>query len=74
MLIDRKLLRFYAVLSSAVFVKAAIIAGGIFGGIALDKKFDTSPIFLVIGLFLGMGLGVYWMYHYIKRTKIWKDM
>lgn len=34
---------------------------GYYGGNWLDKKFGTSPIFLVIGLLLGTGLAFYSM-------------
>jgi len=40
------------------------IVGGIWGGIWLDKKLETSIIFTLIGLFLGLGvafLGTYRM-------------
>ena len=35
---------------------------GIFGGIFLDKKFDSKPLFTLIGIFLGLifsAVGVY---------------
>jgi ATP synthase protein I len=30
------------------------IVGGVFSGLWLDGKFDTQPIFLIIGLILGL--------------------
>jgi len=40
------------------------IAGGIIGGVWLDRKLETSIIFTLVGLFLGLGvafLGTYRM-------------
>ncbi|MCK6259212.1 AtpZ/AtpI family protein [Fictibacillus sp. WQ 8-8] len=34
---------------------------GLFGGMWLDRFTGTSPLFLIIGLFLGLGAGVYGM-------------
>lgn len=44
------------------FYIAIAIVGGIWGGHWLDEKFNTNPLLLIIGLFLGIavaGLGVY---------------
>jgi ATP synthase protein I len=32
---------------------------GIFGGRWIDRQFDTEPLFLIIGLLLGLATGVY---------------
>ena len=43
---------------------AICIVGGVWGGVWLDEKLDTSPLFLLIGLVLGLviaGAGVYRM-------------
>lgn len=40
---------------------------GIFGGMFLDKKIGTAPLFLIIGLFIGLGAGVYAMIKLINR-------
>ena len=40
------------------------VAGGIIGGVWLDKKLETSIVFTLVGLFLGLGvafLGTYRM-------------
>jgi F0F1-type ATP synthase assembly protein I len=40
------------------------IAGGIIGGVWLDRKLETSIVFTLVGLFLGLGvafLGTYRM-------------
>ena len=41
---------------------AICIVGGVWGGVLLDEKLGTSPLFLLIGLMLGLviaGAGVY---------------
>ncbi len=43
---------------------AFCIVGGVWGGVWLDDKLGTSPLFLLIGLMLGIGAagaGVYRM-------------
>ena len=43
---------------------AICIVGGVWGGVWLDDKLGTSPLFLLIGLMLGIaiaGAGMYWM-------------
>jgi ATP synthase protein I len=40
---------------------------GIFGGMWLDKKSHLSPLFLIIGLLLGLFVGVYNTIVLIKR-------
>lgn len=41
---------------------------GYFGNL-LDKKTGNGPIFLLLGLFLGLGLGFYNMYKVIKNME-----
>jgi len=48
----------------AGFYIVACILGGILGGLWLDKKLNTEPIFLLVGLVLGLVVaswGVYQM-------------
>ena len=43
---------------------AICIVGGVWGGVWLDEKLETSPLLLLIGLMLGIGVagaGVYRM-------------
>ena len=37
----------------------ACLVGGIVGGIWLDGQIGTTPLFLLIGLFAGLGLAFY---------------
>ncbi|WP_461201756.1 AtpZ/AtpI family protein [Anoxybacillus sp. TBDG-1] len=38
---------------------AGSILVGIFGGRFVDERFSTEPLFLIIGLLLGLAAGVY---------------
>ncbi len=40
---------------------------GIFLGLWLDKEMDTAPLFLIIGLFLGLGIGIYAMMRSVRH-------
>ena len=45
---------------------------GVIAGLWIDNKFDTKPIFMMIGLFLGLivaGYGVYQMLLPLLRNK-----
>ncbi|WP_297989587.1 AtpZ/AtpI family protein [Anoxybacillus sp.] len=39
---------------------------GIFGGRFVDERFDTEPLFLIVGLLLGLAAGVYAMIRLIR--------
>ncbi|MDQ0226747.1 AtpZ/AtpI family protein [Metabacillus niabensis] len=40
---------------------------GIFGGKWLDHHFKTEPLFLVVGLLLGLATGIYAMYKLVHH-------
>ncbi len=69
MFVDPKWIRFASVLSTTVMVKAAIIVGFLYGGMELDKKFETSPILMFVGLVVGTSLGFVWLFFNVKRLK-----
>lgn len=46
---------------------AGLIVGG-FCGYILDKMLNISPLFLIIGLILGFGLGFYIFYKELMRS------
>ena len=50
-----------ALMSAIVSQLVGSILIGIFAGRWLDGKWDTEPIFLIIGLLLGLAAGVYSM-------------
>lgn len=52
----------HAALSFVGPVIACLVAG-----IWLDRKFETSPLFLFIGLFLGFGTGLYSVYRQVME-------
>ena len=38
---------------------------GVFGGLRLDSKFDTSPILVMVGLILGVVIAFYGVYRMV---------
>jgi ATP synthase protein I len=56
---NRNPLKAYALMSAILSSLVGSILIGIFAGRWLDKQFSTEPIFLIIGLLLGLGAGVY---------------
>ena len=49
----------YARYSSIAFQTGIVIGMFTWGGFELDKWLETSPIFLAVGLLLGLVIGVY---------------
>jgi ATP synthase protein I len=47
------------------FIVACILIG-VFGGLWLDGKLDTSPLFIIVGLLLGLGVAVFGVYQVIR--------
>ncbi|AGT33729.1 membrane protein [Geobacillus genomosp. 3] len=56
-----------ALMSAIVSQLVGSILIGIFGGRWVDNKFDTEPIFLIVGLLLGLTAGVYAMLRLIRQ-------
>ncbi|MFO7862915.1 MAG: AtpZ/AtpI family protein [Salinivirgaceae bacterium] len=57
---EKSALVVYAKYSGAAFQFGIIIALFTWGGYELDKWLELSfPVFLTVGLFLGLGLGMY---------------
>ena len=50
-----------ALMSAILSQLVGSILIGIFGGRWLDKQWDTEPLFLLIGLFIGLAAGIYTM-------------
>lgn len=61
MLIDRKLMRYYSIVSGAVFTKIVLMVGGFFLGTWIDRRLGTYPLFMLILLITGMSLGIWWI-------------
>lgn len=45
------------------------ITGGTVLGWLLDEHFNTIPLFLLIGIFMGVGSGFVFVYRYAKATE-----
>jgi ATP synthase protein I len=56
---NRRPYKAMALMSAITAQLVGSILIGIFAGRALDSKFDTEPLFLIIGLLLGLATGVY---------------
>ncbi|MDD5190913.1 MAG: AtpZ/AtpI family protein [Dehalococcoidales bacterium] len=52
-------------LSIGFFIPICII-GGVLGGKWLDDKFNTNPLWLITGLFLGIAMAVYGTYNMLR--------
>jgi len=50
------------------FFIGGCIAGGIWGGVALDGKFDKSPLFTLLGLGLGLFTAFFGTYPMLRET------
>ncbi|ALC88706.1 hypothetical protein AM500_01990 [Bacillus sp. FJAT-18017] len=56
-----------ALMSAILSQLVGSILFGIFAGRWLDGKADTEPLFLIIGLFIGLTMGVYAMLRLINH-------
>jgi F0F1-type ATP synthase assembly protein I len=48
---------------------ALAVLVGYFGGAQIDKWLHTSPILAIVGVFVMMGAGIYWMYLKLKAME-----
>ncbi|MEH7107580.1 MULTISPECIES: AtpZ/AtpI family protein [Bacillaceae] len=64
---DRNPFRAMALMSAIVSQLVGSILIGIFAGRWIDKNWGTEPIFLIIGLLLGLSAGVYSMLLSIRQ-------
>jgi ATP synthase protein I len=55
------------------FYIAASILIGILAGLWLDGKLDTKPLFIILGLVLGLGVAVFGVYQMIRPLMIDKQ-
>lgn len=62
-----KLFRAMALYSSILAQLVGSILIGIFSGRWLDGKWDTEPLFLIIGLLAGLAAGIYSMLRLVRH-------
>ncbi len=62
MKLDRNTLQAWALASEVGCSIAVSLGGCVVGGIFLDRTLETRPIFLLIGIFVGLALAGYSMY------------
>ncbi len=67
MLIDPKVMRTYAIVSSAALAKAMLIGIGYWIGTRVDRAYGTSPLFLLVFVSLGLALGLYGLIRALNR-------
>lgn len=52
---------------------AICIVGGVWGGVWLDEKLGSNPLFLLIGLLLGIGIAGVGMYRLLMAVLSTED-
>lgn len=64
---QRHPLQAIGLMSAIVSQLAGSTLVGVFGGRWADRQFDTEPLFLIIGLLLGLATGVYAMIRTVRQ-------
>lgn len=64
---NRHPLKAYALMSAIVSQLVGSILAGIFLGRWIDSHTGTEPLFLIIGLLLGLGTGTYAMLRLVRQ-------
>ncbi|RDU37490.1 hypothetical protein DRW41_06495 [Neobacillus piezotolerans] len=64
---DRTPFQAMALMSGILAQLAGSVLVGIFAGRWIDGKAGTAPLFLIIGLFLGLAAGIYAMLRLVKQ-------
>lgn len=57
----------YALMTGIISQLVGSILIGIFGGKWIDGKLETFPLFLIIGLLLGLATGIYAMIRLVQQ-------
>lgn len=68
-MLDAKLMRLAAAMSSAVLLKGILIFGGYWLGSRLDVLAGTAPLFMLIGILLGVCVGMWYLITVFNRLK-----
>jgi ATP synthase protein I len=64
---NRRPYKAMALMSAILSQLVGSILVGIFAGRWVDQKWDTEPLFLIIGLLLGLAAGIYAMLRLIQH-------
>ena len=65
--LDPKKIRQAMIMGNAVLVKGILVVAGGWGGAKLDAAWGCSPLFMILGLSLGIGLGLWYILLTAKR-------
>lgn len=66
-MLDRGAYRYYARMSSAVFLKVLLAAGGYFLGSYLDAQWGTGPFLMFLCFVAGVSIGLWWVIRNASR-------
>ncbi len=67
MLLDPKMMKTYAIVSSAALTKVALIGLGYWVGARLDRSFGTAPLFMLLCICFGLALGIWGLVRALNR-------
>lgn len=68
-MLDQKLLRFSAAMSSAALMMGVLGFFGYWLGTKLDSSFATKPLFVLLFIIVGLALGIWYAVLVFQRTK-----
>ena len=68
-MLDSKMMRFSAAMSSAVLTKGVLIFLGYWLGDKLDAYAKTSPLFMLLFLLIAICLGMWYLIVVFNKTK-----
>ena len=69
MILDPKWIRFASMMSAAILVKVTLIVGGLWLGVVIDRKLETSPLFTMVCLVAGTSLGLWWVIFVARKGR-----
>lgn len=64
--VDRSTLRAFALATQMGFSIAVPLVAGVVGGLFLDDRLGTKPIFLIVGIILGLVLATFTLYKLVS--------
>ncbi len=64
--VDRSTLRAFALATQMGFSIAVPLVAGVAGGLFLDDRLGTKPIFLIVGILLGLVLATFTLYKLVS--------